>query len=121
MPTVMTITRSMTTIIRVVQRISSFSADIVTMTDDQKMYRLIGPDGKPTLSLTPGQLGGYRKDRIYGRLDCRNALMHIAKGHYVAQRVFFLDEETAIAAGYRPCSRCMGDKYLVWKSERDRK
>ncbi len=30
-------------------------------------------------------------------------------------RVFFLDEETAIAAGYRPCAVCMPEAYKVWK------
>ncbi|MDP4128201.1 MAG: Ada metal-binding domain-containing protein, partial [Bacillota bacterium] len=30
-------------------------------------------------------------------------------------RVFFADEETAIAAGYRPCARCMPKEYAEWK------
>jgi hypothetical protein len=41
------------------------------------------------LSETPGALGGHRKNKIYGRLDCPGALRWIAKGHYVKQRVFF--------------------------------
>jgi metal binding Ada-like protein len=81
-----------------------------------KSYRLVGPDGKPYLSTQPGTLGGHRRNRIYGRLDCRGAAMWIAKGHYVAQRVFFADEATAIAAGYRPCARCMPAEYAVWKA-----
>ena len=71
-------------------------------------YTLIGRDGKPYVSQTPGVLGGHRRNKVYGRLDCPGALRWIAKGHYVGQRVFFADEETAIAAGYRPCARCMG-------------
>jgi hypothetical protein len=86
------------------------------MANEPKMYRLIGPDGKMFFSPIPGKLGGYRKDRIYGRLDCPNARMHIAKGKYIKQRVFFADENVAIAAGYRPCFHYMRDKYAAWKS-----
>ena len=79
-------------------------------------YRLIGPDGREYLASTPGSLGGHRRSRIYGRLDCPNALRWIAKGHYVGHRVFFADEETAIAAGYRPCAICLPERSV--ESER---
>ena len=79
------------------------------------MYRLIGPDGEEVLSPTPGTLGGHRRNRIYGRLDCAGAARWIAKGHYVRQRVFFADEATAVAAGYRPCARCLPEAYRAWK------
>ena len=82
---------------------------------EQKKYRLIGPDGKEYESEEPGTLGGHRKLKIYGRLDCPSALRYIAKGQYVKHRVFFKDETTAIAAGYRPCSRCMPEAYKRWK------
>ena len=81
------------------------------------MYHLIGKDGKPHDSETPGTLGGHRKLKIYGRLDCPSALRYIAKGQYVAHRVFFADEETAIAAGYRPCAKCMPEAYRRWKEQ----
>ena len=81
------------------------------------MYHLIGKDGKPYDSETPGILGGHRKLKIYGRLDCPSALRYIAKGQYVAHRVFFADEETAIAAGYRPCAKCMSEAYRRWKEQ----
>ena len=81
------------------------------------MYKLIGKDGKTYLSEVPGILGGHCKLKIYGRLDCPSALRHIAKGHYVKHRVFFADEETAIAAGYRPCGVCMKEAYKKWKSQ----
>jgi len=81
-----------------------------------KQYRLIGADGREYLSPTPGTLGGHRRTKGYGRLDCRVALSWIAKGHYVKYRVFFADEATAIAAGYRPCAVCMPDEYRAWKS-----
>jgi hypothetical protein len=80
-----------------------------------KTYTLIGPNGIPYPSAEPGSLGGHRGSRIYGRLDCRTALQAIARGGYVQHRVFFLDERTALAAGYRPCSVCLPEKYAVWK------
>ena len=54
-------------------------------------------------------------NRVDGRLDCASALRWIAKGHYVRHRVFFADEQTAIAAGYRPCARCLPEEYRRWK------
>jgi methylphosphotriester-DNA--protein-cysteine methyltransferase len=77
-------------------------------------YTLLGPDGAYQ-SEVPGTLGGNKKDKIYGRLDCPSAARWIEKGHYVAIRVFFADEETAIATGYRPCARCLPEKYREWK------
>lgn len=85
----------------------------------QRQYSLIGCDGKPYLSYSPGTLGGHRKLKIYGQLDCPSAKRHIDNGHYVAHRVFFPDEDTAIAAGYRPCSVCMRKAYLAWKEKQN--
>jgi Metal binding domain of Ada len=84
----------------------------------EKLYRLIAADGKEVLSPTPGTLGGHRKNKLYGRLDCPSALRWLAKGHIVKYRVFFADEATAIAAGYRPCAVCMPTEYRRWKQER---
>ena len=83
-----------------------------------KQYRLVGPDGKEFLSPTPGTLGGHRKNKLYGRLDCPSALRWLEKGHIVKHRVFFADEATAIAAGYRPCAVCLPDEYCRWKEGR---
>ena len=83
-----------------------------------KRYRLIGADGREYVSPTPGTLGGHRRTKGYGRLDCRVALSWIAKGYYVKHRVFFADEATAIAAGYRPCAVCMPDAYRAWMARR---
>ena len=79
-----------------------------------KTFNLIGPTGKPCTSLIPGTCAGHRGTRIYGRLDCRAAQRAIANGGYVKHRVFFADEHTAIAAGYRPCSVCMPEAYATW-------
>ena len=78
-------------------------------------YTLLGADGRPYPSEVPGTLGGHRRSRIYGRLDCPSALRAIARGGYVTQRVFFADEATAIAAGYRPCAVCLPAAYQAWK------
>jgi Metal binding domain of Ada len=78
-------------------------------------YKLIGRDGRPYLSEAPGTLGGHRRTKVYGRLDCPGAALWIAKGHYVKHRVFFADEAIAIAAGYRPCARCLPATYAEWK------
>ena len=83
-----------------------------------KTYTLIGADGEPYGSRSPGRLGGHRGNRVYGRLDCPGALRWIARGHYVAQRVFFADEATAVAAGYRPCAGCLPTEYRAWKDRR---
>ena len=63
-----------------------------------------------------GTLGGHRGTRIYGRLDCPWALRAVAKGGYVKYRVFFADEDAAVAAGYRPCAVCMPERYRAWKA-----
>jgi methylphosphotriester-DNA--protein-cysteine methyltransferase len=78
-------------------------------------YQLIGKDGKPYESAAPGTLGGHRATRIYGRLDCPSALRALANGGYAMHRVFFADEATAVAAGYRPCARCLPEPYRDWR------
>ena len=79
------------------------------------MYTLLGADGRPYSSESRGTLGGNSKLRIYGQLDCWSARNALGKG-YEKIRVFFADEETAIAAGYRPCGHCMKTQYREWKS-----
>ncbi|GAB2475718.1 Ada metal-binding domain-containing protein [Comamonas humi] len=80
-------------------------------------FTLVGANGQPYASAVPGTLGGHRGGKLYGRLDCRAALQALARGGYVRQRVFFADEATAVAAGYRPCAVCMPEAYARWKSE----
>jgi methylphosphotriester-DNA--protein-cysteine methyltransferase len=77
-------------------------------------YTLLGPDG-PYESEHPGTLGGHRKTRVYGRLDCRAAQASLARGHYVKHRVFFADEQAAVAAGFRPCGVCLPEQYRRWR------
>jgi hypothetical protein len=84
-----------------------------------RTYRLTGADGREYPSERPGLLGGnLLREKIYGRLDCPAALRALrdAGGAYRAKRVFFADEEAAIGAGFRPCGRCMPDRYRAWKA-----
>jgi methylphosphotriester-DNA--protein-cysteine methyltransferase len=81
-----------------------------------RTYRLVGPDGSEVPSAVPGTFGGHRRTKVYGRLDCPGARRWIAKGHYVRHRVFFADEATALAAGYRPCATCLPERYRAWKN-----
>lgn len=86
--------------------------------DEIKTYTLIDATGKQYKSKTPGQFGGHKKLKIYGRLDCPSALRYIAKDQYVKNRVFFADEMTAIDLGYRPCGVCMKEEFKKWKADR---
>ena len=79
------------------------------------MYKLKDEHNKDYFSETKGLIGGHKRLKIYGRLDCPSALRYIEKGQYVKQRVFFKDKETAIKAGYRPCAKCLPDTYKEWK------
>ncbi|HEY5222206.1 MAG TPA: Ada metal-binding domain-containing protein [Microbacteriaceae bacterium] len=85
----------------------------------EKTYTFLGPDRRPYSSHGPGTLGGHRGSKIYGRLNCPAALRAIARGGYVKHRVFFADEQTAIAAGFRPCGTCLPEKYRTWKTNKE--
>jgi hypothetical protein len=85
---------------------------------ETKRYRLVGPDGREVFSPVPGTLGGTRRGRLYGRLDCPSALRALTRGgSYATARVFFADEVNAIAAGFRPCAVCMPSAYRAWKTK----
>ena len=78
-----------------------------------KTYTLLGVAG-PYTSRTAGTLGGNGAARIYGRLDCGTARAALRRG-YARHRVFFADEATAVACGYRPCGSCQRAAYAAWK------
>ncbi|MDD2377222.1 MAG: Ada metal-binding domain-containing protein [Bacilli bacterium] len=82
-----------------------------------KEYMLVNEKNMKYISRVPGTYGGHRKLKIYGKMDCPSALKWIEKGYYIKERVFFTDEETALGAGYRPCSICMPNEYTKWKSK----
>ena len=83
-------------------------------------FRLLDGNGETMMSNSPGLLGGNRRLKIYGRLDCPSAIRALPRG-YARHRVFFADEATAIAAGYRPCGVCMRAEYRRWKSAPDQR
>lgn len=84
------------------------------MTGPTRCYRLTAPAGMQYDSEQRGTLAGNRKLRIYGLLSCKSAIRALAHG-YAKHRVFFADEAAAIAAGYRPCGKCMRERYRQWK------
>lgn len=53
---------------------------------------------------------GNRKLKIYGKLNCKSG-----KRMKTQNRVFFQNEQEAIALGFRPCGHCMRLEYLEWK------
>ncbi|MCE7043236.1 Ada metal-binding domain-containing protein [Dyadobacter sp. CY312] len=55
-------------------------------------------------------LGGYARGKIYGLLSCS-----AGKRMKIENRVFFKNEDEAIQFGYRPCGRCLPEKYRLWK------
>ena len=79
------------------------------------VYTLLGADGRSYRSDVPGLLGGHRRLKVYGRLDCPSAVRAVARGGYVKYRVFFATEAAAVAAGYRPCGACLPAKYRAWR------
>ncbi len=93
------------------------------MNDDQthvtKHFHLIGSNGEPYESPVPGELAGNRKLKTYGLLNCGlPACGFPDRGLPPNQpkiRVFFADEASAIAAGYRPCGGCLPQRYQQWK------
>ena len=87
---------------------------------EKPFYFLTDRDNKQYLSDKPAQFGGHDGLKIYGRLDCKSANSYVQQGQYVKHRVFFKDEATAIAAGYRPCAKCMPEAYKKWKVEKDK-
>jgi hypothetical protein len=86
-----------------------------------RIFRLLAADRQFYASSTPGSLGGNARMKIYGWLDCPSANRAVARGNtYQKRRVFFADEATAIAAGYRPCGTCMRQQYRIWRARQPR-
>ncbi len=82
-------------------------------------YMLTDRNGQKTPSVFPATLGGNARSKLYGRLECPSALRAIARADsYARTRAFFADEETAVAAGYRPCASCLPLAYRAWKARR---
>lgn len=57
-------------------------------------------------------LGGNKKLKIFGRLDCASG-----KRMLKDNRVFFTSVQEAKYFGYRPCGHCMKQDYKIWKKD----
>ncbi len=57
------------------------------------------------------RVGGNKQLKIYGKLHCKSG-----KRLKRTNRVFFVSEQAAIQAGYRPCGHCMKAAYQLWKN-----
>lgn len=60
------------------------------------------------------KLAGNKKLKIYGKLNCGSG-----KRLKVENRVFFKNEEDAMASGYRPCGNCLACDYKRWKKNNE--
>jgi len=56
------------------------------------------------------RFAGNAQLKIYGRLTWASGKRMLKNN-----RVFFLNEDEAIAQGYRPCGHCMQQAYKKWK------
>ena len=56
------------------------------------------------------RFGGNARSKIYGLLNC-----HSGKRMKTENRVFFENEQDAIAAKFRPCGHCQPIEYKKWK------
>lgn len=57
-------------------------------------------------------LAGNRRLKIYGTMSCNSG-----KKMKRENRIFFISEKEAVEQGYRPCGRCLPEKYQKWKNE----
>jgi methylphosphotriester-DNA--protein-cysteine methyltransferase len=57
-------------------------------------------------------LGGNKKLKIYGTLQCSSG-----KRMKRENRVFFFTVDDALQNGFRPCGHCMKQAYLKWKNQ----
>lgn len=65
-----------------------------------KLYKIL-KEGEIIESPIPGEYAGYKKGKIFGRLDCKSG-MRMKKENMV----FFHTLEDAVMEGYRPCMNC---------------
>ncbi|MDO8571135.1 MAG: Ada metal-binding domain-containing protein [bacterium] len=65
-----------------------------------KTYKVLR-GGRIIESTIPGKFAGWKKGKIFGRLDCVSG-----KRMKKENRVFFLIWDDAVEAGYRPCKKC---------------
>ncbi len=72
--------------------------------------KLIDTDVRALIKAGVITLGGNRKLKIYGKLNCRSGKRMLKQN-----RVFFSNVYEAKHFGYRPCGHCMRPEYKIWK------
>ena len=72
-----------------------------------KSYRLLDADGRAFESATKGCSAAIAAWIKRGLTDARH-------------RVFFADEASAVAAGFRPCGVCMRAAYQRWRATKQK-
>lgn len=65
-----------------------------------KKFKIL-KNGKIVESETPGKYAGWKKGKIFGKLDCKSGTRMKKEN-----RVFFLDYGDALNEGYLPCKKC---------------
>ncbi len=65
-----------------------------------KLYKIL-KDGETVESSEPGEYVGYKREEIFGTLDCKSGMLMKKES-----RVFFHTLEDAVREGYRPCKSC---------------
>lgn len=61
---------------------------------------------------------GNARTHVYGKATCNATQGHLILDQKTQDRVLFNNIEDAEAAGYRPCGKCMHDKYIEWKNKK---
>ncbi|MFQ5573055.1 MAG: Ada metal-binding domain-containing protein, partial [Nitrosopumilaceae archaeon] len=73
-----------------------------------KLYKVI-KRGEVVELPYPGNYAGYKKGKIFGRLDCKSGMRMNREN-----RVFFYFWEDAVEAGYRPCKNCRPEEGFIF-------
>ena len=78
--------------------------------DMWKHIEISNPDLRKAIRNHEVCLGGNKKLKIYGKLNCKSG-----KRMNRENRVFFRSTAEAIGQGFRPCGNCMRSDYVKWK------
>ena len=108
------------------KKCANFHAEMVAIEKACKKindWRLVGCDIYVTLepcAMCTGALINARVDNIYfGAYDEKiEVTFKKDKVDKIVWTMEFKDEETAVAAGYRPCGVCMKEAYKKWKEQK---
>jgi len=79
---------------------------------DIKVYQNLSPiEFKRLMRAGTIRFAGNRKLKIYGQLRCASG-----KRMKKSNQVFFSSVEEAVSLGFRPCGRCMHQRYIEWRA-----